>query len=376
MWTPSSRPRAGCETLSEELTTSRVKASSSGIRFFLQDGPGQELELQVQLDPHGLPYAFDSGRITVPHGFSTLSADDRAWAGLAVVRAGAAELARLRGWDASPLSAVKARVVARGLRYSWVGPWRSSPGRRHGARCSYRIADDGLGRVQLEVRAAVDGRIVARTDEAVAFGTREGLQRSARTLRWRDRDVVTVVPWCGLDGDDRGLLEADLRSAAGVAPEMTVEPAAAPGPLPLVRLHLLPERPSPDEPPVPWLEAYLEHDAVTVPGGYWSEFRRVVDLLCRDAAFEQWWASTPFQGLLLRVVIPSAHDQDPLPPAGVRNIRGRLRLTWVKHEEDLPERHDVVALAPQHVAMSMLRSRRPRDEDDFLSRHLCRSAFS
>jgi hypothetical protein len=81
------------------------------------------------------------------------------------------------------------------------------------------LYDDGYGRVMVQVRRRDDGRLVAVSAPALAFSTSAGFARSARTLRWRSRTIVELVPYAGLSAgvagavlwsDDRGLVTVDL----------------------------------------------------------------------------------------------------------------------------------------------------------------------
>jgi hypothetical protein len=67
------------------------------------------------------------------------------------------------------------------------------------------------------VAVPADSVLVARSEEALAFSTREGFQRSARTMRWSDKYTVELVPYCGLLSQTSGHLMVDV--TAGTADE-------------------------------------------------------------------------------------------------------------------------------------------------------------
>jgi hypothetical protein len=105
------------------------------------------------------------------------------------------------------------------LRYRWKGPAKVSPDRRHTAHPDYVLHDDGYGRVTVRIRRRDDGEVVATSAPALAFSTSAGFARSARSLRWRSRTVVELIPYAGLSAgtagtvvwrDNRGLVTVDL----------------------------------------------------------------------------------------------------------------------------------------------------------------------
>jgi hypothetical protein len=83
----------------------------------------------------------------------------------------------------------------------------------------YVMHDDGYGRVVVQVRRRDDGQTVAASAPVLAFSTSAGFARSARTLRWRSKKIVELVPYAGLSAgvgrtvlwsDDHGLITVDL----------------------------------------------------------------------------------------------------------------------------------------------------------------------
>lgn len=50
------------------------------------------------------------------------------------------------GWDPAAFEAARAHVVEHDLRFEWIGPGKTAPGRRYTARPVLTTTDDGLGR--------------------------------------------------------------------------------------------------------------------------------------------------------------------------------------------------------------------------------------
>ncbi|MFC7534652.1 hypothetical protein [Actinoplanes sp. GCM10030250] len=127
-----------------------------------------------------------------------------------MVHAAAVRLGRDRGWDQDALAAAHGHALAAGLRYRWTGPSKISPDRRHVACPVFVLHDDGFGRVMIEVRQRDHDRVIAVSEPALAFSTSDGFQRSARTLRWQNKNSVGLIPWSGLFGDQQGMLRLNL----------------------------------------------------------------------------------------------------------------------------------------------------------------------
>jgi hypothetical protein len=114
--------------------------------------------------------------------------------GLSIVHQGVLELARARGWDPVLLLGVVPYVEARGLRYRWDGPWKSAPDRRHRARAVAGIADDGIGRVRLEVATRADA-LVFRSKDVLASCDGDDLVWACKPVRWdgSSRVIMTAI---------------------------------------------------------------------------------------------------------------------------------------------------------------------------------------
>jgi hypothetical protein len=149
------------------------------------------------------------------------------------------------------------------------------------------LHDDGYGRVVIEVRRRADAQLVAVSAPALAFSTSAGFQRSARTLRWPDANIVELVPWAGLFGDNHGMLRLDLLSPGSPG---TAEPGT-PRPdtkndvtaLPPITVQV------PDE-----LGSYIEviggGPMNGVPAAYETALRTLLEQI-RTPVWQAWWAA-------------------------------------------------------------------------------------
>ena len=321
---------------SDELRDAEVSARASLVRCFPEDTK-RSAGFGVTVLKHALG-GFEAVHVAVPARFHELGAAQRARACLDVIDATMKALAQLRRWDTDRLDEVRRRVEGRGLRFTWAGNWKTSPGRRHQARAVYWLDDEGHGQVQLEVRRYADHSVIARSEPALAFMTVEGFKRSAATLRWHDTDTVTVVPWTGLL-DDVGLVQL---SAAGPPAPPALPPAVPPDDVVTdVATTVRTGEEWQDDPDLPWL--HLEGD-MGAGGAYGAEFHRTGLLLGRDAEFARWWAQTPFRSMRLSVCVPDPEWRQDTPKAGARKYGKDLILRVVTEQSDLPPTTDVQAL--------------------------------
>ena len=296
---------------SDELSAARQLAKSSSIRFMLVEETKTAGGFDVAVLRRPLE-GFDMARLTVPEGFAELQPDVRVQAALDVVHTTVCALGALRGWERARLDEVHARTVERGLRYSWTSAWKASPGRRQQARAVYWLDADGHGHVQLEVKPHGDvARVTARSEPALAFMTAEGFRRSAATLRWTGAATVTVVPWVGLFGDDRGHPHLHLHLSSGRLAQLELPPPLpAAGRRMAVTTHVVTGDEWMDEPDAEWIA--LEE---MVEGAYGREMLRAVRVLAQDDDLTAWWAATPFRLLRVRSVEldPSWPEYAPKP---------------------------------------------------------------
>lgn len=213
--------RPVCELYAEGLEKLDAQGYKSVLRltaWFPEDNHGgrdpnqdpDEIHVSVWPEkPYDLPG--EMGAIHATSAVGTLGAPDRARLVLEVVHTAVLQLSGYRDWDPDQFQSCYEHVLAQGLTYRWQSPWKASPDRRHRARAVYRLtADDGWGRVRLEIADRSTNEVIAVSDEAVGFCTSKGFVRSARTLAWSDSGRVGLTPYCGLLGEASGTLGATL----------------------------------------------------------------------------------------------------------------------------------------------------------------------
>ncbi len=233
------------ELYSEALRSVDLRGSVSTLRlhtFPATDG-AETVRAEVWVDR---PEGWEFCAAFVPPAVAGLSSGARGRLVSEVVDAALAELGPRRGWPSEVLAEVREYVRARDLRFTWSSRWKASPNRRRQARASFQLADDGYGRVVIEVRDRRTEALVARSAGAEAYSTLAGFKRAAETLRWVDA-AVEMVPCIDLLGQEIGYLRLDPED--GVAPFVVVddgesasgEPAL---PVELVRVSATPESPS------------------------------------------------------------------------------------------------------------------------------------
>jgi hypothetical protein len=225
--------RSVCELYSEAVRPAHLPSRHGELRLFGRHEQGRRDAL-VTVFPD-VTEGFEAAAVDLPDGVAELPPAARALLVLDVVHAAATRLGRERGWDEAVLEAARAHVVRSRLRYRWEGTPKASPDRRHSARPSYELLDDGYGRVVLQVYRRIGALLVAASPPALAFSTSAGFARSAGTLRWRSASVVELVPYEGLSAgrgrtafwrDNHGRLTIDLdrpetfRAAPEFAPDL------------------------------------------------------------------------------------------------------------------------------------------------------------
>lgn len=162
------------------------------------------------LDPDPVREGFEAASVRVLAGFAAMALPDQQRLALDVVHSAAQGLAIHRGLPRAPFERARAAVVEAGYVFSWDGPWKASPTRRWRARCRFRTAPDGFGRLVLEIGGSGDGADVVRSVEKVTSQTMEGQHRAAATLTWTGPDQVQVRPSMDLSGVGSGLLAVDI----------------------------------------------------------------------------------------------------------------------------------------------------------------------
>ncbi|GAB1689947.1 hypothetical protein KRM28CT15_17500 [Krasilnikovia sp. M28-CT-15] len=216
--------RSVCELYSEAICRTRVPARHSELRLACHHD-SDRTNILVTVHPE-ITEGFELAVALLPPGIAELPAPVRGGLVLEVVHAAVTRLGQDRGWEEAALLAARDHVLAAGLRYRWTGPAKVSPDRRHIAHPVYVLQDDGYGRVTVQVRRRDDGQLVAESPPALAFSTSAGFARSARTLHWRSKRVVEMVPYAGLSAglgrtvlwrNDQGLITIDLDDLATLA---------------------------------------------------------------------------------------------------------------------------------------------------------------
>ncbi len=181
------------ELYSEGVRPTRVQARHSQLRLHCFDHePGRtDVEVIVFTEP---AEGFEMAGVYLPDGVAALPAPARAALVLDVMHAAALRMAQARGWDPEALEAARAHVVAHDLRFRWVGPAKTSPGRKYLARPVFTITDDGWGRGVVEIRRVADDTLVACSAEMVTAGAASVFRRAAATLRWHGSTTVQIDP--------------------------------------------------------------------------------------------------------------------------------------------------------------------------------------
>ena len=186
--------RSVTELYWEGLAPLKVPNHCSMLRLSCSTSPADEVLVAVSTEKYE---GMEMGGIQVPRTLLGLTHEQRARLVLDAVHGAVLRLAEARGWDPGIFDPCRQHVLDAGLVYRWDGPWKSSPDRRHRARARYHLTPDGYGRVRIEVQRRDDETTVARSEEAVAFSTSRGFERSARTLRWDGSASVGLVPYGG-----------------------------------------------------------------------------------------------------------------------------------------------------------------------------------
>jgi hypothetical protein len=188
--------RAVCERYSECLREKRTQHKVSTLRIFATEVG----------EPHGgdryalhteRPYDFEMGHATPPTGFAARPPADRASWTLDVVHDTCIAMAEVRGLDIRAFEQARSHVIDHDLGYNWSSAWKNAPGRRHRARCTYRLTDTGFGEMTVEVRDKAGG-IVGETTPQPAWVGYNAFRRSARTFHWLNAESFSVIPFTGL----------------------------------------------------------------------------------------------------------------------------------------------------------------------------------
>ncbi|WP_157368219.1 hypothetical protein [Alloactinosynnema sp. L-07] len=200
--------RRVCERYSELLALGGVRSRTSSVRLFAHpDTARADVLGEVYVDPQS---DGEFAVVSLPPGISVLAPQARAMLVLEVVHRCLLRLASARGWDPAVLDAAYRHTIESGLAFTWSSAWKASPGRCFRARATFRLADDGYGRVSVEIQERSGGTVVGHTSESLSFSTIEGFKRSAATLRWVGRSAVRIHPFVSPFGDSTGEIEHDV----------------------------------------------------------------------------------------------------------------------------------------------------------------------
>ncbi len=207
------------ELYSEALRSVDLTGPVSTLRLhsFPADDGAATIRAEVWVDR---PDGWEFCGVSVPPAVAALPAGARGRLVFGVIDAALAELAPGRGWPPEVLAEAREYARARDLRFIWSSPWKTSPSRALQARSYFQLADDGYGRVVIEIRDRRTEALVARSPEAVAYSTLAGFKRTARTLRWVD-GAVELVPYIDILG--RRGAQLQLGPNDGVAPLVLVD---------------------------------------------------------------------------------------------------------------------------------------------------------
>ncbi len=242
VWVKSAR--RVCELYGEALRAVDLRGPVGSLRFMTvpAEDEGDAVRVEVLLDR---PDGWESAGVCVPPHVVRLSAAARGRLVLDVIHAAVTELAPHRDWPLTTVAAVREQVLGRHLRFEWASAWKSSPDRKLQARAFFRLADDGYGRVVLEIRDRKTEHLLARSGQALAYTSPIGFERSVRTLKWSD-GAVEVVPYIDTLGQSRGQLRLD--PTMGVVPLEPLDPddgQAGPAlPVTITGTRSIPDEPS------------------------------------------------------------------------------------------------------------------------------------
>jgi hypothetical protein len=185
--------RSVAELYSEALVPLEIRNRLTELRVFTTHRPQQDdVRGEVFVDPTD---GFEMSFVHVPTAFVQRTPRLRAEMLLDAVHGIALRLGRSRGWDADLLETCRRHVLDQDLEYRWTSPAKTSPDRRLVAVADYRMPPAGYGRVRLRLADRESGDTVATSEEGLAFCSSAGFRRSAKSLRWRGKDRVSLVPY-------------------------------------------------------------------------------------------------------------------------------------------------------------------------------------
>lgn len=301
---------------SEALVDVAIPHRTQELRLLTAHHPDREdVEGAANVDP--LSEGWETGFVIVPTAFVDHTPRARAEVLLAAVHGIVSRLGLARGWDASLLERCRQHVVDRAYEYRWSSPPKRSPDRRHASRVDFRLTSDGYGRARLVVVRTEDGVEVAATDEALAYCTREGFVRAAKSLRWHGKDHVSLVPYDAVPAVRGGELTLTRTGDAwsGTAVDYSKVPPAPDGDpgLPALDVSVVGRGVTADEEPPAIV--FLGGGPIQTPAI--SQFHDVFCeemVLLHSASGQSWWAGSGLQRLDVQVGYQAART----------GVRGRV----------------------------------------------------
>ena len=310
--------RGVCDLYSSALATAGQQHTVSSLRIFIAErgadltrDASDESQLVVFSPTHTdrVFEGFEQAAVRVPSGFAALDLDEQRRIVLDAVHAAAQDMAQFRALELAPFEQARAAVLQAGYVFTWSSDWKSSPGRRWRARCSFRTMADGFGRLILEV-STPDGSVSATSSEQISWTTMESYKRAAKTLHWTAVDRVEVIPWIDWLGYNTGVFAVGV--IADSPTELRLQALELPGVFASLAAsrhdaveasELMPDvagEPTPAETPVtvslvvPDLTARAIHvigggPTNYVPEQYWRTLHALFDQL-REDDWQTWWA--------------------------------------------------------------------------------------
>ncbi|WP_324274617.1 hypothetical protein [Blastococcus brunescens] len=311
--------RGICDAYSSALAVAGPQHTVSSLRIFIDTKArlvpaGSDARQTVVLSPSftdRVSEGFEQAAVHVGAGFASLELDEQRRIVLDAVHAATRGMAQCRGLEMAAFEHARTAVLEAGSVFTWTSDWKSSPGRRWRARCSFRSTADGFGRLIVEV-STPDGSVSGTSSVQIAWTTMESYQRAAKTLRWTGADRLHVVPSIDFLGYDTGVfaVDVDQPSAGGLqlrwvqTPEVPSPPqrrSGAPAPQ-TENVARGDRRPSKAGEPLPAV-ALLLPDAATreiraigggptdyVPHEYWKTLHALFQQL-NNTDWQDWWAA-------------------------------------------------------------------------------------
>lgn len=145
--------RGICDVYSSALADADQEHRVSSLRIFIDTGPrlvpgAPDAQQTVVLSPTRTDKVFEGfeqAAVRVGAGFAALSVEEQSRLALDAVHAAANGMAEFRGLELAAFEQARAAVLAADYTYTWTSDWKSAPGRRRRARCTFRSTTDSVG---------------------------------------------------------------------------------------------------------------------------------------------------------------------------------------------------------------------------------------